>query len=227
MLAEVMIENPTEVRMAQNLGASGLLLARQVVKGGLSPDLKTLAEVQEAARIPLTVLVRPDALGQQYENERKNKLLSHLGAYRQAGIENIALGVREEDFVDVFFLEDILTFGFRICFYGFNAMKSLPQMLRMLNMYPRVCRIITRGNQGSSWEGKDTIRELVTLARPGLEVFAEDTGLNPNNLAGFIRHAGSHGLLFGATVRDSSERLDLVLLEQLMDIVLHKTSRRL
>ncbi|GEM47984.1 copper homeostasis protein CutC [Deinococcus cellulosilyticus] len=226
MLAEVMIENATELRMVQNLGAHSVLLARQVVKGGISPDLKTLDEIREASRIPFTVLVRPDELGQQYENERKNKLLGHLRAYRQAGIEGVALGVREEDFVDVFFLEDILSFGFKITFYGFNGLKSLPQMLKMLNMYPRVCRIITRGNQASSWEGRTTIRELAEMARPGLEVFAEGVGLHPNNLAEFVQHSGAHGLLWGSTVRDASERLDLVLLEQLIDIMVHKTSRR-
>ncbi|GGJ20386.1 copper homeostasis protein CutC [Deinococcus roseus] len=226
MLAEVMIENATEVRTAQHLGAHSVLLARHVGRGGTSPDLKTLSEVREAVRIPLTVLVRPDHQGFSYEKERKDKLLSHLKAYRNADIERIALTVLDEDAVDVFFLEDILAFGFQITFQDFNNLKHPVQMVKMLGMYPRITRLVTRGNAVSSWEGREVIRDLVPAARHGLEVFAESTGLTHQSMADFVRNSGVAGVQFGAQCRDSSGRLDLVMIEQFIDILLHKSLKR-
>ncbi|WP_034338365.1 copper homeostasis protein CutC [Deinococcus misasensis] len=223
MFAEVMVENATEVRTAQHLGVHSLLLTRHVLKGGLSPDLKTLAEAQEAARIPLVVQVKPDYQDGFYENERKNKFISHLKAYRQAGISHIAVSVKEEQSVDVFFLEEILSFGFEITFQDFNGIKQPLKMLKMLGMYPRIKRVVTRGDAEHSWAGRDAIKELAYQNPTRIEVCAEFSGFSLNHLPDLIRHSGVQGIQFGAQARDDSGRLDLVFLEQAMDILMHKS----
>lgn len=219
MFTEVLVEGPSEIRTVQYLGADRLILARRVLEGGLSPELKTLDEALQMSRLPLSVLVKPDFLAFQYESERRKKFLSHLQAYRQAGVERVALTVTDHGSIDVLLLEEILSFGFKILFQNLDLTQHPLKTVRFLNMYPKVLQGVTRAQQTSGWEGKSAIQELVLECKPSFRILADTEGLTQHTLGEFLRITGVHGLQFGRQVRTPDARLDVVMLEQFLDLL--------
>lgn len=220
MIAEVIVENATEVRTAQNAGATRLLLARHIMQGGVSPDLKTIAEVLEASRVPVYALVRPDLKDYAYGPDRHPRVYKILDAYRRAGIQNIAFGATEGSMINWFLLEEAITYGFNITFNAaFDFTHDLSVNYMLLSMYPRVERITTRGQAVSIVDGQQEVKKLVSLGKPGLKVMVESTGFTYETIQPFLQETGIKEVQFGRTVRDEQGKLNPITLSQYVSLM--------
>lgn len=232
MIAEVIVENATEVRTAQNAGANRILLARNIMQGGVSPDLKTIAESLEATRVPLYVLVRPDLKDYAYGPDRKPRIYKILDAYRQAGVQNIAFGATEGTMINWFLLEEAITYGFNIAFNAaFDHTQDLAINYMLLSMYPRVERVTTRGQAISILDGQTEVQKLVNLNKPKLKVMIEANGFSYDTIQPFLKETGIQEVQFGRTVRDEQGKLNPITLSQYVSLMnnkpIHKQKRGL
>ncbi|GGJ20415.1 copper homeostasis protein CutC [Deinococcus roseus] len=220
MIAEVIVENATEVRTAQNAGANRLLLARHIMQGGVSPDLKTIAEVLEASRVPVYALVRPDLKDYAYGLDRKPRIYKILDAYRRAGIQNISFGAIEGSMINWLLLEEAITYGFNITFNAaFDFTQELSVNYLLLSMYPRVERVTTRGQAVNIPDGQAEVKKLVSLNKPHLRVMVEASGFTYENLPAFLQETGVKEIQFGRTVRDEHGKLNPITLAQYVSIM--------
>ncbi|GEM49762.1 copper homeostasis protein CutC [Deinococcus cellulosilyticus] len=220
MIAEVVVENSIEVREAQNMGADSLLLVRNLKEGGISPDLKTIGMCMDAARVPLSILVRPDNENYSYEEGRRRRTLKILELYWNHGIRNITFGAIHNTVMDWDLLEDAITHGFSVNInLAFDHTLDLTKNYLQLAMYPMVRQVTTRGKAETALSGQDEIRTLVHLDRPNLPLLAESTGLTPENLKPFLEHSGVHGVQFGLTARERSGKFNFLHLESCIGIM--------
>lgn len=220
MIAEIVVENSIEVREAQNMGADAMLLVRNLKEGGISPDLKTIGMCMDAARIPLSILVRPDIDNYFYEEGRRRRTLKILELYWNHGIRNITFGAIHNTVMDWDLLEDAITHGFSVNInLAFDHTLDLTKNYLQLAMYPLVRQVITRGKADTALEGQDQIRQLANLNRPNLPLLAESTGLTPDNLKPFLERSGAHGIQFGLSARERSGKFNFLHLESCINVL--------
>lgn len=220
MIAEVAIENAMEVREAQHAGATSMLLVRNLREGGISPDLKTIGLCSEVARIPLSILVRPDVENYAYEEGRRRRTLKILELYWNHGIRNITFGALHNTVMDWDLLEDAITHGFSVNInLAFDQTQDLVKNYLQLALYPMVRQVTTRGQADSAFLGQDKIQKLTQLERTTLPVVAETSGLPPEQVMAFLQHTRVQGLHFAAGARDRNGRLNTIYIENCINLM--------
>ncbi|GGJ52967.1 copper homeostasis protein CutC [Deinococcus roseus] len=220
MIAEVVVENAMEVRETQHAGITSLLLVRNLKEGGISPDLKTIGLCTDAARIPMSILVRPDIDNYFYEEGRRRRTLKILELYWNHGIRNITFGALHNTVMDWDLLEDAITHGFSVNInQAFDQTQDLVKNYLQLALYPMVRQVVTRGQAETAVAGESQIQQLVQLDKPSLPVVADSTGLTSDNLKPFLERSGVQGIQFGAGSRDRNGKINFSQLEGAVNVL--------
>ncbi|MFD1064775.1 copper homeostasis protein CutC [Oceanobacillus locisalsi] len=227
-MIECIVQNTTDAKDAENLGADRLELVSVIRLGGLTPAYSTVKSVLNSVELPVQVMVRPHNEGFIYTFDDKEVMKKDISFLDELGHHRIVIGALTKDkTVDTAFLEDLFRVfpDLDVTFHrAFDEIRDQEEAYRTLTAYPKnIKRILTSGGAENCAEGANSLRMLVqlqhTLQGP---VILPGSGLNGGNiriLHGVIQADEYH---FGSGVRRShsfDERIDKMKVKAVRDIL--------
>lgn len=168
MKIEVIVQNASEAKQAEQLGADRLELVAAISEGGLTPSYGTIKAVLSEAEIPVQVMIRPHSYHYHYSVEEWKVMEQDIQAITNLGGKGIVIGALTHDNEpDEVFL-DRLFHAFPqldVTFHrAFDETTNPLDAYHKLAKYP-IQRILTSGGAENCDDGKNTLKELVFLSR--------------------------------------------------------------
>lgn len=168
MKLEVIVQNGSEAKQAEQLGADRLELVAAISEGGLTPSYGTIKAVLSEVEIPVQVMIRPHSYHYHYSLEEWKAMEQDIQAVTELGGKGIVIGALtndnepDEEFLDRLFD----TFPqLDVTFHrAFDEITNVFDAYHTLAKYP-VQRILTSGGAENCTNGKNTLKELVFLSQ--------------------------------------------------------------
>ncbi len=168
MILECIIENERDAIKAEQLGFNRLELVSAMSEGGLTPSYGTVKRVIECVKIPVQVMLRPHGYSFEYDEFDWKSMKEDLQAFSDLGVKGLVFGCLRNGDIDQALLEKVIKEvpHFDITFHrAFDELKSHANGLEVLSQYsPHVQRILTSGGKKRAYEGRKTLKQLITLA---------------------------------------------------------------
>lgn len=224
-LIEVVAETPMDVRAAQSSGATQILLVRQLLEGSTSTDTKTIEACLEQAKIPISVLVKPDTGDYCYEEARRTRTLKILEVYWKRGIRNITFGAEHDGVFDWDLLEEAIHCGFTVNInQAFDLVRNPVGTYQKLVQYPKVLQVTTSGRPWSTPDGDVPLEHLIPHTSPHLPVLVDTTGYTEDRMVALL-NSGVHGVHLGRGVRDAQGKLNYGSVDRWVNVCQNRNKR--
>lgn len=206
-LLEVCADSVQSAIAAQEGGADRVELCSALAIGGLSPSLAMFRQVKENTDLKIRVLLRPRFGDFCYDEYEFRVLKEEVMQFRELGADGVVIGILKEDgtlnteqmekLVDA--AGDIKTTMHRAFDVCRDPYETLEQCVSL-----GIDTILTSGQRGSAWEGREMLAELVRRADGRIDILA-GAGIGPDvigKLAKYTKVSSFH--MSGKKVLDSS-----------------------
>lgn len=206
-LLEVCADSVQSAIAAQEGGADRVELCSALAIGGLSPSLAMFRQVKENTDLKIRVLLRPRFGDFCYDEYEFRVLKEEVMQFRELGADGVVIGILKEDgtlnteqmekLVDA--AGDIKTTMHRAFDVCRDPYETLEQCVSL-----GIDTILTSGQRGSAWEGREMLAELVRRADGRIDILA-GAGIGPDvigKLAKYTKVRSFH--MSGKKVLDSS-----------------------
>src|SRR5690554_410815 len=97
MKLEVIVQNGSEAKQAEQLGADRLELVAAISEGGLTPSYGTIKAVLSEVEIPVQVMIRPHSYHYHYSLEEWKAMEQDIQAVTELGGKGIVIGALTND----------------------------------------------------------------------------------------------------------------------------------
>jgi len=177
---------------ACNAGASRIELNCSLETGGLSPSPGVLSEVLSAVSVPVVVMVRPRSGDFTYSPPEKRAMLADMELFFKAGAAGIVFGsLTGGSSVDADFVSKVrkVADDGDIVFHRAFDLTADPAGSAMLLADLGVDRILTSGAQPTAFQGRELLKDLVSLAAGSIEILP-GSGINSGNASELVRYTG-------------------------------------
>lgn len=199
---EVCCVSADDVKEAALGGAGRVELCENLEVGGVTPSESLLREVLSCNSIPVNVLVRPRGGDFVFSSEEEREMIEDIRMCKRLGVNGVVIGALKSDgSVDTEMIRRLIkvarpmsvTFhrAFDRCSDPFTALEEIIEL--------GCDRILTSGQQESSYDGRNLLAELVEKAG-GRIVIMPGGGVrtyNINELAAVTKasefHSTAHG----------------------------------
>jgi copper homeostasis protein len=152
LLLEVIATSVADAVAAAAGGADRLEVVRDLARGGLTPAIGLVDEIQRAVTLPLRVMIREtDGFACESEDERR-RLVDSAAALQALGVSGIVVGWTRDDRVDEETLGRVLDAApsLRATFHrAFDGLTDPETALRTLARYPQIDRVLTSAGAGA------------------------------------------------------------------------------
>lgn len=159
---EVIATSIEDAAEAEKGGAHRLEVVRDLARGGLTPAIDLVRQIQREVPLPLRVMVRTsDGFACRSEDERR-VLVDQATALNALGVDGIVIGWTRDRGIDEETLARVLEAAplLRATFHrAFDALPDPEAALRVLQRYPQIDHVLT-GAGGGPWASR-----CATLAR--------------------------------------------------------------
>ena len=183
-LLEICVDSYTSALRAAQAGAHRLELCGDLLVGGVSPSPYLVAQVQQAVKIPVNVLLRPRFGDFCFTDEEKQVLLQEVAFCAEAGVNGAVIGALNPDgSLDVPFLRKCIARGkgleftlhrcFDVCR---DPMEALEQAVEL-----GFSSILTSGQAAAAPGGLELLARLQEKAAGRIHIMA-GSGVNPDNI---------------------------------------------
>jgi copper homeostasis protein len=170
---EVIATSVEDAVEAARGGAHRLEIVRDLERDGLTPLVHMVRRIRRAVPIPLRVMVREsDGFTCRSEDERR-ALVDAASAFAAIGVDGLVVGWTREGAVDEETLARVLQVAptLRATFHhAFDALPDPEAALRVLQRYPQVDRVLTRGGSGAWASRCATFTRYARCGAPGVGV---------------------------------------------------------
>ena len=217
MVFELCAETMEACLAAQEGGADRIELCAALEANGLTPSHALIERAVNQCRIPVHVMVRPDAEGFRYDSSAFSTMCDEIQYARSVGAAGVVLGaLRVNGTVDIERTRTLveLAHSLEVTFHrAFDATPDLEQALE--DLIAAGChRVLTSGGAADVVAGSAMLARLVTRASDRIAV-AVGGGLRPHNAREVSRstHARHfHGSLppEGSAPASLAERVRLI-----------------
>lgn len=199
---EICIESAEGARAAQEGGAQRVELCADLMEGGLTPSLGTVAVAREIApHIGINVIIRPRGGDFYYSDVEYQIMRRDIEAVKQQGADGVVIGLLNTDgTIDLERTRALVelarpmsvTFhrAFDMCRNPFAALEQLISL--------GVDRVLTSGQKPSVPEGLDLIARLVQKAGDHI-IIMPGGGIEEDNLRRVIKESGAKEFHFTAS----------------------------
>lgn len=175
VLVEACVTSPAEAAAAFAAGAARVEVCRALEVGGLTPRPAPLRATRSTASGPVFAMARAHARSFRLEPSELTSLTAVVAGLVRTGADGIVLGVLDaQGRVDAYALSELVAAadGRPVTFH--RAFDELDDPLTGLETLIRsgVQRVLTSGAASSAWEGRTTLRALVSVAGDSLTVLA-------------------------------------------------------
>lgn len=200
ILVEACVATLATALDAESAGAARLELCDDRAPGGTTPAPRLLAQVRNAVRLPLHVLIRPRGGDFVYGPGEGAAMLREIAAARSAGADGVVIGALDRNgAVDTGLLEELIEASRpgAVTFHkAFDLARNPEQALDSL-MRLGVERLLTSGHDGDAWSGRGALGALVRRGEGRIEVMAGGA-IQASQVADIVREADVRELHVGA-----------------------------
>ncbi len=175
VLVEACVESVAEAELAGRLGADRIELCVNLAEDGLTPPPELVNAVLAAVKVPVRVLVRPQAGGFAYGEEDFKVLRTSVRAMLRLGVAGIVTGaLTPAGDVDAVRLAPLVV-GARpmpMTFHRAFDRAKYPGPALEAVVALGFDGVLTSGGVATAFEGRHELRDLVTQAAGRLQVIA-------------------------------------------------------
>lgn len=204
---EVIVQNGSEAKQAERLGADRLELVSAISEGGLTPSYGTIKQVLGSVSIPVYIMIRPHSYHYNYQESDLAIIHEDIKNIVELGGTNIVFGALNKDkTVDEEVLKRIIAMApqLEITFHrAFDETASLMEAYKTLAKYKEhVKTILTSGGAPECHSGQKALAELVLESRKigGPEIMP-GSGLSSTNIHDIHKVVDANQYHFGKAVR--------------------------
>lgn len=240
ILIEVCCGSVDDAVIAQEAGANRIELNSCLFQGGLTPSLGSFILAKEKLDIPIMVMIRPRGAGFYYTEAEFEAMLKDAEIFAENGADGIVFGFLNEDgTADYERCKKMLdAIGEKETVFH-RAIDVVPNCLETVDKLAElgVNRILTSGQEPSSFEGAPMIREMVKTAAGRIEILPGG-GIRKNNVKRLVKETGvtqvhfaGHGIrmdnstgkntriYFGGALYPPEDRHEIADLDRLKNII--------
>ena len=189
---ELCIGSAEDAVIAEKAGADRVELCSALMLGGLTPSAGMILEVKNTVNIPFVAMVRPRGGGFDYSDSDFQVMLRDAQQAIDLGADGIVFGILKADGeIDLERSKQLVDIGAgkQVVFHrAFDVVpdpqKSLEQLIDM-----GVTRVLTSGQEDSSYNGAPLIKELIEQAAGRIEILPGG-GIDRFNLDDVIERTG-------------------------------------
>ncbi len=171
LLLEIIATSVEDAVAAAEGGAGRLEIVRDLDRGGLTPALALVRQVQAAVPLPLRVMVREsDGFACGSPPERRT-LVEQAAAFDALGVDGLVLGWTADGQIDEETLGRVLEAApsLHATFHrAFDALPDAEAAFATLRRYPQIDRVLT--NAGSGESPCATLARYARWAGPGIGI---------------------------------------------------------
>lgn len=193
MLLEICVENLASAVAARQGGADRLELCSVLGLGGLTPSPGLLRQISSATGLPCMAMIRPRPGNFVYTDAELLVMAEDIRQLGQAGATGFVVGcLTSEGQLDQAALERLLAAAgeLPVTFHRAIDVAADPlQLLRDLQRWPQVQRVLSSGQAASAWEGRKLLAEMVQVSGNGLRIMA-GAGVQAGNAAALVAATG-------------------------------------
>ncbi|WP_077620914.1 copper homeostasis protein CutC [Bacillus sinesaloumensis] len=207
MIIEIIVQDTTDARIAEEYGANRLELVTAMTEGGLTPSYGVIKEVVQAVSIPVHVMVRPHGYSFTYSEDDKTVILEDVKACKELGAAGIVFGSLTEDGeIDEALLEKVIKAadGMKITFHrALDEAKNIVEAYKTLQTYSdSIQTVLTSGGAQKALDGVENLLEMLSLSsdKPS-PVVMPGSGLSHNNIVELHEKLQATQYHFGSAVR--------------------------
>ena len=182
-----------EVNEAVAGGASRIELCENLETGGVTPSRDLIREVLSVCPLPVNVLIRPRGGDFVFSDNETSRMIEDIVFCRQAGAAGIVSGALLADgSVDTGTMHKLISAARPLSVTFHRAFDCCNDPYRAIeDIIALGCdRLLTSGLSASAFEGRELIRELVTIAGDRIVVMP-GAGIRPSNIAYIDRATGA------------------------------------
>ena len=188
---------------AKAAGAKRIELCQNLNEGGTTPSYAAIKQCVEELHVDVYVLVRPRPGNFVYNELEIRNMEEDVRICKQLGVVGIVVGFLNNDGS----IDTVLTRHFvelaapvPVTFHrAFDRCKDWQQSLE--EVISCGCkRILTSGCQPTAMEGKEVLKELVTLAGDRITILA-GSGVRPDNVRELVAYTGAREVHGSCKVR--------------------------
>ncbi len=209
VLLEMCVDSVEAAVAAQEGGAGRVELCADLLEGGLTPSLGTIALAYERLTIPVNVIIRPRGGDFCYSAAEFEVMRRDVAAAKSAGASGVVIGLLTADgAVDVPRTRALIELArpLTVTFHRAFDMARDPFLALEALIDLGVDRLLTSGQEETAIEGLDLIAELVRRAGHRLIVMPGG-GVTARNVGRVLRTTGAREVhVHAASLRDGPMR---------------------
>lgn len=183
------------IRSAANAKAAGakrIELCQNLNEGGTTPSYAAIKQCVEELHLDVFVLVRPRPGDFVYNELEIKNMEEDVRICKQLGVAGIVVGfLREDGSIDTALTRRFVELAAPVPVTFHRAFDRCSDWRKSLEeVISCGCRrILTSGCQPTAMEGKEVLKELVTLAGDRITILA-GSGVRPNNVRELVTYTG-------------------------------------
>jgi copper homeostasis protein len=204
-IIEVCVDSVESALQAQKGGADRLELCSDLIVGGTTASVVLFRQIRKMVDVPIHVLLRPRYGDFYYSEYEYQRLLEEAKMFREQGADGIVIGLLQlNGHLDTKRLKQLIDLakGMKITLHRAFDMCKDPRQALMEAIALGVDMILTSGQQNSCFEGRELIKELISLGRSSIRIMAGG-GMHPGIAAAMYQLGVRDFHLSGKIIKDS------------------------
>ncbi|MEX2117591.1 MAG: copper homeostasis protein CutC [Bacteroidota bacterium] len=204
IILEIVVDSLVSALAAQDGGAYRLEVCVNLAEGGLFPSAGLISEIRERVTIPIHVMIRPRPGNFVYSDTEYALMKDQILIARESGTDGVVFGMldkkgdvdkRTKELVEV---SSPLSVTFHRAFdEARNPMEALEAIIAS-----GAHRLLTSGQKGTAWEGRELIRELGNKSGKRIGIIA-GAGIDRENAMELVKLTGVREIHLARAVRNS------------------------
>lgn len=182
MKLEIIATNYSESKLIEEAKIDRIELVKDLPKGGLTPEFKTVEKIMRNINIDVAVMIRPHDKSFYYNKQEIDIMKQTAKVLEQIGVKHVVIGaLNQEGIIDVKLMDEILLGTNLICTVH-RAIDSSSDILAStieINRFERAKSILTSGGIGNAFENIEVIVKVQELSNK--EIIAGG-GVNIQNM---------------------------------------------
>ena len=188
-------------------GANRIELVSCLEVGGLTPSTELIAEVIQAVKIPVHVIIRPHSRSFVYCDDEMIEMKKDIENARMLGASGVVLGVLTSDHtVDTEKLESLLSVcqGLNVTFHRAIDETDVLSSVKVLAKYNEITNILTSGGLAAPVDQNTDVLKQMIEASGHINILLGG-GLTMENVVDVAMKTAAKNFHFGSAARTNGE----------------------
>lgn len=199
---EVCIDNLESLHCALSGGANRIELCSSLALGGLTPSFGMMKQAARISSVPVYAMIRPRQGDFIFDNDDVMSMLDDIQVAADAGLNGVVLGVlTAQGEIDMVAMKTLTSKAHQLKL-GVTFHRAIDQLKDYQTALEQIIelgceRVLTSGLASNAEQGKDILKEMVSLSQGRLDIMA-GAGVTADNGHEILMHAKVQALHLSA-----------------------------